>query len=373
MSETLSACEHFDLQERLSAGACLNRSYALHFLMAVGRQPNAFLHRLESFGLASEQCLNMQMMLLFQITEKLMAHGADANGRDHNQNTPLHVAAEEPQHAVLILNLVKHGADLQARNLTGRTPLHGALRSLQRMIDGWAMRGLPMNHEKDDHQGPRVEAVLALLSDEQRGRLVAGVITARQQHLLEYLLTKGQHDFANDDQVAEEVFELMGWSDNCESMAWYDASAPHGRTAHYFDVPFCEYLPFEVRGSECSKQFVRGWCFLLRAVAAAVVARSLPTVSAVEAQLAEMSNSSTQTAEDIRMLCSAGIKVEHALDAVVSDAQASDIFWDCYSEDEELKEEYDSITEHPLDDDWTLLRYKLLGQLGRVPNGPFYK
>lgn len=41
---------------------------------------------------------------------------------------------------------------------------------------------------------------------------------------------------------------------------------------------------------------------------------------------------------------------------------------------EELKEEYDSITEHPLDDDWTLLRYKLLGQLlGRVPNGPFYK
>ena len=61
-------------------------------------------------------------------------------------------------------------------------------------------------------------------------------------------------------------------------------------------------------------------------------------MSAVEAQLAEMSNSSTQTAEDIRMLCSAGVKVEHALDAVVSDAQASDVFWDYYSEDEELKE-----------------------------------
>ena len=35
-----------------------------------------------------------------------------------------------------------------------------------------------------------------------------------------------------------------------------------------------------------------------------------------------------------RCVCSAGVKVEHALDAVVSDAQASDVFWDYYSEDE---------------------------------------
>ena len=57
-----------------------------------------------------------------------------------------------------------------------------------------------------------------------------------------------------------------------------------------------------------------------------------------------------------------------AVDAIVVNAQRSEIVWGAYSYGDD--HEHDAIPEHPLDDDWTLLRYKLLGQLARVENAP---
>ena len=54
--------------------------------------------------------------------------GADPNGRDHDQDTPLHFAARHNENPAVIETLLKAGADPKARNKRKNTPLHTAAR-----------------------------------------------------------------------------------------------------------------------------------------------------------------------------------------------------------------------------------------------------
>lgn len=53
----------------------------------------------------------------------LLEAGADPNGRDHEENTALHFAAQVEEGQTLIPILMKAGADINARNANGTTPL----------------------------------------------------------------------------------------------------------------------------------------------------------------------------------------------------------------------------------------------------------
>lgn len=63
----------------------------------------------------------------------LLAHGADANARDINGNTPLHTHRAS---AEIVKLLLTYGAEVNARNNAGKTPLHlrQSLQSLRLLL-----------------------------------------------------------------------------------------------------------------------------------------------------------------------------------------------------------------------------------------------
>ena len=63
------------------------------------------------------------------VAESLLAHGADLNARDKDNETPLHTAVRADHkvgHAAIVRLLLAHGADVNARDNDGWTPLHFA-------------------------------------------------------------------------------------------------------------------------------------------------------------------------------------------------------------------------------------------------------
>jgi uncharacterized protein len=59
------------------------------------------------------------------VVERLLAAGANIDGRDHDQATPL-IAAALASQAAIVKVLIAHGANVQARNAGGFTALHAA-------------------------------------------------------------------------------------------------------------------------------------------------------------------------------------------------------------------------------------------------------
>ena len=53
----------------------------------------------------------------------LLAHGADANATDANQQTPLHIACRLNKKKV-VKELTQHGADVNIRDFLQMTPIH---------------------------------------------------------------------------------------------------------------------------------------------------------------------------------------------------------------------------------------------------------
>ena len=124
------------------------------------------------------------------------------------------------------------------------------------------------------------------------------------------------------------------------------------------------------------KSFVGGWCQVLQAISEVISpqgapnAAALPTVEAVARNLLD-SGSSVFGYDDryTRFFFSKGGRVEFALDALIQETIDSDIFFDTYEDD--IENVYESLPEHPLDDQWAFVRYNFLGPKGHVPKGPF--
>ena len=60
-----------------------------------------------------------------EITELLIAKGADVNAKDKRRGTPLHNAAQQGHKEIVVL-LIANGADVNARGFGGMTPLDEA-------------------------------------------------------------------------------------------------------------------------------------------------------------------------------------------------------------------------------------------------------
>lgn len=71
----------------------------------------------------------------FGVVRYLVAHGADVNGLDSRDNTPLHMAVvwggRHPNQLAILDCLLAHGADVNARTRQGMTPLHYAVQFAQ--------------------------------------------------------------------------------------------------------------------------------------------------------------------------------------------------------------------------------------------------
>ena len=61
-----------------------------------------------------------------EVSEFLLIHRADVDGRESHEMTPLHIAASSSSEGVAAL-LIEHGADINARDNNGDTPLDFAV------------------------------------------------------------------------------------------------------------------------------------------------------------------------------------------------------------------------------------------------------
>ena len=64
-----------------------------------------------------------------EVARVLLEHGADANARDKNNFTPLHLASRGG-HVEVARVILEHSADVSARDKNNSTSLHVALRCL---------------------------------------------------------------------------------------------------------------------------------------------------------------------------------------------------------------------------------------------------
>ena len=161
---------------------------------------------------------------------------------------------------------------------------------------------------------------------------------------------------------------------------------PHAYLAHatvcispHLQVPLWEHIPKEFKGDQVYKSFVHGWAQVLRAIQEVhspmamrhLRAPALPTVDAVTRELLQGSN--RYDARYTSFFFSNGGRVEFALDGLLSAAEDSEEFDECYfGEDGDGHDEYDALPEHPLDECWAAVRYHFFGPKGKVPKGPFH-
>ena len=100
--------------------ACSNGNIAIvETLLQAGANPNAALASGETpLMAASEKSI--------EIARLLLAHGADANAKEHTGGQTALMWAVAEKHPEIARVLIEHGADIHARSKSGFTPLHFA-------------------------------------------------------------------------------------------------------------------------------------------------------------------------------------------------------------------------------------------------------
>lgn len=129
-----------------------------------------------------------------ELVQKLLAQGADLNGRDKDGSTPLHEAAGNGWVDVVRL-LLEKGANVEATDASGRTPLHRAARWHSRLICEWFLA-----------KGADVNATDSLGNTPLHASLAGNQVN---RHLVEFLLAEGADVNARNEQ-GETPLHLAG-------------------------------------------------------------------------------------------------------------------------------------------------------------------
>ena len=86
---------------------------------------------------------------LSQMVRLLLKHGANANARDRERRTPLHLVSAQPDLLDILRMLLEHGAELDAEDKYGKTPLQFSLdkghHEVTRILSEYSTRTRPMS------------------------------------------------------------------------------------------------------------------------------------------------------------------------------------------------------------------------------------
>merc|ERR1719502_2564079 len=96
-------------------------------------------------------------------------------------------------------------------------------------------------------------------------------------------------------------------------------------------------------------------------------APALPTVAAVTRELFQGRYRYDDRYSDF--FFRNGGKIEFALDGLIRETVSSDVFFDLADGpfgNPEMGEEFEALPEHPLDEQWSFVRYHFLGPRGKV-------
>jgi len=297
----------------------------------------------------------------------LVSLGANPSGADEFGQTALHATAElighsEPTQAGAVeaaKALIALGASCTVTDLHRDTPLDALLKKMRDFADFEGTFGLGRRWNGRDNELYKYELVHTLLTPEQQAALVFGVLTPRQDHRLRFY-AEVRADMARD------------------SLPGFQNRVPRPSEDLDWEVPLWNHIPKSVKGEEVYKSFVGGWVQVLEAIKelhspmANRHSATLPTVSAVTQELLQGRYRYDQRYTDF--FFRNGGKVEFAIDGLLCLAEDADEFFDVFFGDYSEGnggEEYEALSEHPLDDVWGFARYKLLGPTGKVPKGPF--
>ena len=259
-------------------------------------------------------------------------------------------------------------ASLATKNLQGHTPLDLAMRSIQNLVDfvlGGPGSMCPRVWAGHDEHAGRYEVLLMMQQPQHASLLIDGWMTPRMRSKL---ARAAEH-------VADECRMDMPEFENYKPM---DVSMLVGGKVRGFD-----FVPPEVLGESVYKSFAHGYLQVFEAINRVLQAGStLPTPANVFHHLR------THRYDDRFTSFFFGKRgeVEFALDAVISYAAAGVWELDFDRQDEVMQDgnfgspakcrfdeldEYTRLPEHPLDNYFELVRYKLIGPLGKFKRGPF--
>ena len=292
----------------------------------------------------------------------LVSLGADPNNTDEFGDTALHCTAEllggsEPAQKAAVLaaqTLIALGASRAVVNVHGSNPLDAMLKKARFYNDFEGAFGLSRQrwNGRDDEKY-RYGLMLVLLEPAQKDALLGGVLTPRQLKRMTYN-AEVQGDYSRD-------------------LPTFENRVPRPSEDLDIEVPYWKYIPTEVRGEEVYKSFVGGWSQVMQAISEIISPRggrhqpALPTVEAVTRELFQGRYRYDDRYSNF--FFSRGGKIEFALDGLIDETIVSESFFFTYEED--IEEVYESLPEHPLDEQWGFVRYMFLGPKGKVQAGPF--